>query len=239
VTEARYESKTVKVLRGTEGRSITKWEKDGWELVDQATGTARSTLTFRKAKRPVPVRALAIGGASVVAVAAIVTGGVLLFGGGDGSEEQASSPSAVTTGNPTTAPSATTAASSTPPSATTDAAEGTDGSTAPVTDTTVDVLLDRLNSAGLGGIAVGDRFRVTGQLFESDAWGVGATGEYSVYFEAAGGADDLLVFVNESDAAGWVNGTVVTMVLESVEVTINGETTDGWLRAQMVQTVAE
>lgn len=67
---------------------------------------------------------------------------------------------------------------------------------------------------------------------------MGASGDYSVYLVAPGGADDLMVFVDQADAAGWGDGTIVEMVVESVEVTIDGETTDGWLRAVLARTVA-
>lgn len=109
--------------------------------------------------------------------------------------------------------------------------------TTQIIDITVDELLDKLNSANMGGIKLGDRFRLNAELFESDLWGTGASGDFFVYLKAQGGAQDLPVFVNESDADGWQNGTKVEMVVESVEATINGETTDGWLRAQSVRTV--
>src|SRR5947207_529359 len=83
----------------------------------------------------------------------------------------------------------------------------------------------KLNSASMGGIKVGDQFRVTAELFESDAWGTGASGDFSVMLKAKEGADDLPVFVDESDANGWQDGTKVEMVVKMVEVTINGETT--------------
>ncbi len=97
------------------------------------------------------------------------------------------------------------------------------------TDVTVDQLLDMLNSASMGGIERGDRFRLTGELVASEYWGTGASGDFFVYLRAKGGADDLPVFVEQSDAEGWQDGTKVEMVLESVEATINGESTDGWL----------
>ena len=73
----------------------------------------------------------------------------------------------------------------------------------------------------------------------SDLWmSSPATGEYFVLLKAQDGADDLMVFVEESDAAGWQDGTKVEMVVANVEVTINGETTDGWLRAQSAKTIS-
>jgi hypothetical protein len=118
----------------------------------------------------------------------------------------------------------------------------TTASTAPpaeptVTDITVDELLDKLNSAGMGGIKNGDQFRVTAELSGSDYWGTGASGDFSVNLKAKGGANDLPVFVDESDANGWQDGTKVEMVLKTVEATINGETTDGWLEAQSAKTI--
>jgi hypothetical protein len=106
-----------------------------------------------------------------------------------------------------------------------------------VADITVDELLNKLNSAGMGGVEVGDQFRLTGELFMSDLWMTGAAGEYTVMLKAQGGAQDLSVFVDESEAAGWSDGTKVQMIVESVEATIDGETTEGWLKAQSVKTV--
>jgi len=114
-------------------------------------------------------------------------------------------------------------------------AEPTGPSVAPslatnITATTVDELLDRLNSAGMGGIQVGDQFRFTGELTMSELWYTGATGYYTVLLKAHDGADDLMILLDESDAAGWTEGTSVEMVVENVEIELQGETTDGWLR---------
>jgi hypothetical protein len=49
---------------------------------------------------------------------------------------------------------------------------------AAVTDTTVDELLDKLNSGGMGEMAVGDQFRVNGELFMSELWRTGVTGDF-------------------------------------------------------------
>jgi hypothetical protein len=90
----------------------------------------------------------------------------------------------------------------------------------------------------MGGIKVGDQFKVTAELFASEFWGTGASGDFSVMLKAKEGADDLLVFVDESDANGWQDGTKVEMVVKMVEVTINGETTDGWLEAQSAKRIS-
>src|SRR3954467_9717179 len=106
----------------------------------------------------------------------------------------------------------------------TKATEKPDSPPTTVTAIGVDALLDKLNSANMGGIKLGDQFRLTAELFEDDAWGVGATGEYSVELKAKRGKDDLFVFVDESDAAGWHNGTRVEMVIRVEERTVDGET---------------
>ena len=96
--------------------------------------------------------------------------------------------------------------------------------------TTVDKLLDSLNSAEMGGIQVGDKFRFTGELVSEDLWYTGRTGDYVVSFTAHDGADDLMVLLDESEATGWVGGTRLEAIVENVEITLDGETTDGWLR---------
>lgn len=52
--EIQYEFKTVQAVRGTEARSIAKWQDDGWELVDQEQGRLRTKLEFRRPKPKVP-----------------------------------------------------------------------------------------------------------------------------------------------------------------------------------------
>jgi hypothetical protein len=59
-----------------------------------------------------------------------------------------------------------------------------------------------------------------------------------VNLKAKGGANDLEVFVDESDADGWQDGTKVQMVVKMVKATIRGETTDGFLEAQSTKTIS-
>jgi len=49
---------------------------------------------------------------------------------------------------------------------------------------------------------------------------------------------DVEVFVDESDANEWQDGTKVEMVVKMVEATINGGTTDGFLEAQSAKTIS-
>ena len=41
--DVQYESKDVRAIRGTEARTIAKWQKDGWELVTQSQGPLLQT----------------------------------------------------------------------------------------------------------------------------------------------------------------------------------------------------
>ncbi len=89
----------------------------------------------------------------------------------------------------------------------------------------------------MGGIRVGDQFRVNAELVGSDYWGIGASGDFLVMLKTKEGVD-LEVFIDESDANGWQDGTKVEMVVKMVEVTINGETMDGFLEAQSARTIS-
>src|SRR4051812_30224716 len=93
----RYELKTVKALRGTEGRSTAKWQNEGWELVDQSAGTLHTTLNFRRRKPPLPVRQMVIWGAVALILAGIIGVGALLEGKGDGKESRSADPTPVAT----------------------------------------------------------------------------------------------------------------------------------------------
>jgi hypothetical protein len=111
--EIRYEHKTVQTVRGTDGLVISRMQKDGWELVDQAQGTLRSTLNFRRPKKPQPW--LLIGTVAAVLVILTIVIGVAsaLSGGGekkDGSDKSATAVSEkpFATPTPTAAESAAT-----------------------------------------------------------------------------------------------------------------------------------
>lgn len=222
----QYEFKSVQALRGREGSAKAKWQDQGWEFVSENRGTLRTELSFRRVKpktfgahllsivagfrRMQPNRQLVLVASCALILVAGVMGIVLGTRGGD---------------TPEPSPAQSTASAARPADAS-------------VTDITVDQLLDKLNSAGMGGIENGDRFRVTAELFESDAWGIGASGDFVVMLKAKEGADDLAVFVDESAANGWQDGTKVEMVLKAVDATIDGETTPGWLAAESAKTIS-
>ena len=101
--EIKYEYKTVRTVRGTDGLAISKMRKDGWELVGQAQGTLRSTLEFRRPKKPQPW--LLIGAVAAVLVVLAVIAGVAsaLSGEGEKKDEPEKS-TAAASGMPSTAP---------------------------------------------------------------------------------------------------------------------------------------
>ena len=47
-TRVKYETRSVKTVRGLEARTRAKLEQEGWEFVSQEQGTVRSELTFRR-----------------------------------------------------------------------------------------------------------------------------------------------------------------------------------------------
>ncbi|MEU4014871.1 DUF4839 domain-containing protein [Microbacterium sp. NPDC028030] len=78
----KYETKSVQTVRGTEKLMISKWEKDGWELVSQNPGKLRTELVFHRPKPPLPWKPLAIIG-GVLVVLGIFIGIMVAITGGD------------------------------------------------------------------------------------------------------------------------------------------------------------
>jgi hypothetical protein len=119
--EVRYEIKTVTTVRGMERRSITKWEKEGWEFVSQTpVKLLRTTLSFRRPKKQVSKWVwLAAAAVVVLAVVGVIVGAINERS--DSADNAASSVALHST--PHTHPSP---AASVEPSATTTAAAVTD-----------------------------------------------------------------------------------------------------------------
>jgi hypothetical protein len=70
--EIKYEHKTVRTVRGTDNVVISKLQKNGWELLDQEQGTLRSTLSFRRPKKPQPWLLIGTGVAVLVILATVI-----------------------------------------------------------------------------------------------------------------------------------------------------------------------
>lgn len=92
----QYEFKSVRAIRGTEVRSIAKWQEDGWEFVDQNQGTLRTTLNFRRPKLKVPRVPIAVAAGVVLLLAIVVGIGSALEGGDDKDTKSVKSPSETT-----------------------------------------------------------------------------------------------------------------------------------------------
>jgi hypothetical protein len=110
VDEIKYEYKTVQTVRGTDGLVISRMQKDGWELVEQAPGTLRSTLNFRRQKKPQPW--LLIGtAAAVLVILAVVIGAASALSDGSETKEESDKSTAVASGRPSATPTSTAAES--------------------------------------------------------------------------------------------------------------------------------
>jgi len=257
--DVQYLMHVVKTIRGREASTVAKLENQGWELVAQNPGTLRTELTFRRVKPKDPFQQLgrffASGwaafrrlnpkvqwGALALVTALILVPLIGLLGGADSSEPTAIPIAAPTTtpvdpSAPPTTPAVEKSAGAPPTSAGASATPTAAPLSPVVTDITVDELVDKINT-NMSGMTVGDRYRLTGVLAGSEYWTTGATGEFYVMLETSIGSD-LIVFVEESDANGWEDGTRVEMVVEDVERTINDETSHGWLEAKTVKMISD
>ncbi|MEU1710279.1 DUF4839 domain-containing protein [Streptomyces sp. NPDC005706] len=111
--EIKYEYRSVRTVRGTDGLVISKMQKDGWELLDRAPGTLRSTLNFRRPKKPLP--RLVMGAAAAVLVILVIVGVVASALSGGGEKKDASGkPTAVAGEKPSATPTPSAAESAAP-----------------------------------------------------------------------------------------------------------------------------
>jgi hypothetical protein len=121
-TGVKYETRSVKTVRGLEARTRAKLEKEGWEFVSQEQGTVRSELTFRRPKPETPWKLIGAGGGLL---ALLVVGSLIASAfGGEGSSNSSAealpspTPSLVVETQAQTAPTeATVPAEATTPSA--------------------------------------------------------------------------------------------------------------------------
>jgi hypothetical protein len=95
--EMKYVNKTVTTLRGMEARSVAKWEKEGWELVSQTPAKLlRTTLIFRRPKKPIPKWVWAAVAATVVILGLGITFATIQESNQDHQQAEASPSSSVT-----------------------------------------------------------------------------------------------------------------------------------------------
>lgn len=108
--DVQYELKSVQAIRSTEARTIAKWEKLGWEFVSQDKGTLRTEITFRRPKRQLPWRLMAVAGGALAVLIAIAAA----FGLLDEEPGTAAPPAPVAVETTTAAPASTPPAKVTP-----------------------------------------------------------------------------------------------------------------------------
>ncbi|WES65838.1 PASTA domain-containing protein [Microbacter sp. GSS18] len=99
-------------------------------------------------------------------------------------------------------------------------------------DTTLAEVLDRIN---VNDLPAGEVYRFDAELMDRSEWFEGATGHYSVTVKVPGStfADNQDYFVlldDASQAADWVPGSVMTFVVENLELEVSGDTGSGWLK---------
>lgn len=95
--DGQYEFMSTRAVRGTETRAIAKWQKAGWELVNQTSGTLRTTLNFRRVKPKVPWLPIAVLG-SIVLLLVMIGGIVVALQGGDGTAPASTKPATESSG---------------------------------------------------------------------------------------------------------------------------------------------
>ncbi|WP_327418571.1 DUF4839 domain-containing protein [Streptomyces sp. NBC_01233] len=102
----KFEYKTVRTVRGTDGLVISKMQKDGWELVEQSQATLRSTLNFRRPKKPQPW--LLIGTvAGFLVILTIVIGAASALGDGGEKKDESDETTAAASAKPSATPAPT------------------------------------------------------------------------------------------------------------------------------------
>ncbi|MFJ8695768.1 DUF4839 domain-containing protein [Streptomyces roseolilacinus] len=101
--EIEYEYKSVQTVRGTDGLVISKMQKDGWEFVEQSRGTLRSTLTFRRPKKPLPWPLIGAAAAGLV-ILTIVIGTATALSDGDEQKGKTAKPAAAASEKPSATP---------------------------------------------------------------------------------------------------------------------------------------
>lgn len=76
----KYEYLETTAVKGFEAKTKAKYLNDGWELVSEEKKALRTALKFRREKKPVPIKFVALGAATVLALIAIISFGALTEG---------------------------------------------------------------------------------------------------------------------------------------------------------------
>ncbi|RXZ51911.1 DUF4839 domain-containing protein [Agromyces binzhouensis] len=110
----KYETRTVRTIRGTESRAAAKWEKAGWEVLSQSQGKLQTELTIRRPQPKTPWRLYAVGGGALaIVIIAGIIGGII----GESSDVETAGPSTDSASQTTSPPRETPFQEPTPSSA--------------------------------------------------------------------------------------------------------------------------
>lgn len=111
-SDVKYETKSIRTVRGMEARTKAKWEKLGWEFISvKQLPMLRTEVTFRRVKKKLPAYVLPLAiGVPAVAVAALVVLGIAVGAG----QRQPSEPVAAGTSTPRATPTQTPQTPATP-----------------------------------------------------------------------------------------------------------------------------
>jgi hypothetical protein len=111
---------------------------------------------------------------------------------------------------------------------------------APPVDTIDTTLAEILDGVNANDLIAGEVYRFDAELMDRDYWFTGATGHYSVMIKVPGSAfadnQDYFVLLDDAaQAAEWIPGSVMTLVVENLELDVNGDTGSGWLKVLSAQ----
>lgn len=111
-----YETRTVRVVRGLEGRTISKWEAQGWEFVSQSRGKLQTDILIRRPKQKLPKGLLLA--ACVLVSLLVISSAVVALMDQSGDEGPSESTSTVVSSSETTSDVSSSAATQTKPTKT-------------------------------------------------------------------------------------------------------------------------
>lgn len=101
--DSRYETTEVSEFRGTESKTITAKQEEGWELVGQQQGKLRTTLTFQRPKPKLRWKPLAFLAGAAVVLLGIGTVAAIIEENGSSNPDQSASPPSAAASNDTPA----------------------------------------------------------------------------------------------------------------------------------------
>ncbi|WP_181064917.1 DUF4839 domain-containing protein [Pseudoclavibacter sp. Z016] len=189
--QPQYEIKVVQAIRGTEARTIAKWQRDGWEVTGQVPGTLRTEIAMRRPKVKLPVRAFAIAGGVAVAVVAAVVLGITF--GSDGDE--AASVAETSTATATAIATETSAPVAEEPARSTEAAPV---ALTPETNTDLTALLALTDSCAPEVAAFAERYKGQTLSFPASIGAMNKHGSYDTRYDILINAGDF----SETSALG-------------------------------------